>query len=271
MSAEGAPAERRGAGVTGVDGASPTGSEPAELAPSETAGQAVALAALPSGRRAVLSTLKTRGEASAEELAGVLGVTVSAVRQHLAPLEVDGLVAHRDQRKGPGRPLRRYCLTPAAESLWPKRYGQLTNQLLSFIEDAEPSLVELAFERRRQDRVARARHRLEGRSFDDRCRELSAVLDEDGYLASASKVGPGRWEVVEHNCAILDVAQRYGAACASELAFLREAMPDATIERTAHLMAGAHVCAYEISRGPDQVRPVSRTAARSPRRATPAV
>ena len=221
-------------------------SEPVELAPSEHAGRTVALDSLPPGRRAVLSTLKTRGEASAEEVAAVLGVTVSAVRQHLAPLEEHGLVAHRDQRPGPGRPRRRYCLTPAAESLWPKRYGQLTNQLLTFFDDADPDLVDQAFEHRRRVRVDRARVRLEGRSFDDRVRELAAMLDDDGYLASCERVGPGRWRVVEHNCAILDVAERYGAACASELAFLRDALPEADVNRTAHMMAGAHVCAYDI-------------------------
>jgi DeoR family suf operon transcriptional repressor len=223
-----------------------TPSDPVELAPSEHAGLAVGLDNLPPGRRAVLSTLKTTGEASAEDVAAVLGVTVSAVRQHLAPLEEHGLVAHRDERQGPGRPRRRYCLTPAAESLWPKRYGQLANQLLTFIDDADPTLVDLAFEHRRQARVARAGARLEGRSFDDRVRELAAILDDDGYLASCEQVGPGWWRVVEHNCAILDVAERYGAACSSELAFLRDSIPDADVQRTAHMMAGAHICGYDI-------------------------
>jgi len=216
------------------------------MAPTEAAGQTTGLDVLPPGRRSVLSTLKTRGEASAREVAGILGVTVSAVRQHLEPLEAEGLVAHRDERPGPGRPRRRYCLTPAAEALWPKRYGQLTNQLLSFIEDADPALVELAFERRRQGRVARALVRLEGLGFDERCEVLTAILDDDGYLASCTQLEPGRWAVTEHNCAILDVAQRYGTACGTELAFLREVMPGASVERTAHMIAGAHVCAYEI-------------------------
>jgi DeoR family suf operon transcriptional repressor len=223
-------------------------SEAVELAPSEHAGLAVALDNLPPGRRAVLSALKQQGEGSAEEVAAVLGVTVSAVRQHLVPLEENGLVAHRDERPGPGRPRRYYCLAPKAESLWPKRYGQLANQLLTFIDDADPQLVEQAFEHRRQARAERARARLEGRSFDDRVRELASILDDDGYLASCERRGPGVWRVVEHNCAILDVAERYGEACSSELAFLRDALPDADVQRVAHMMAGAHVCAYEIKR-----------------------
>jgi len=217
-----------------------------EMAPSEQAGLAVGLDSLPPGRRAVLSTLKTRGEASADEVAATLGVTVGAVRQHLAPLEEQGLVAHRDERPGPGRPRRRYCLTPAAEALWPKRYGQLTNQLLGFIAEADPRLVDAAFEGRRRERVAAARRRMVGMAFDDRVAELARILDEDGYLATCEPVGPGHWRIVEHNCAILDVAERYGTACASEISFLREALDDAVIERIAHKLAGAHVCAYEI-------------------------
>jgi DeoR family suf operon transcriptional repressor len=226
--------------------AGPRPSESVELAPTEEAGRSVALDALAPGRRAVLSTLKARGEASAEEVADVLGVTVGAVRQHLAPLEAEGLVAHRDERPGPGRPRRRYCLAPAAEALWPKRYGQLANQLLSFMEGADPELVDQAFEQRRQARVARARERLGDQPFAERVRELTTILDEDGYLASWERVAEDCWRVVEHNCAVLDVAQRYRSACSSELSFLQETMPDARIERVAHMMAGAHVCAYEV-------------------------
>ena len=57
---------------------------------------------MPSGRRAVLSRLKARGEATAEQLAADLGMTVGAVRQQLGPLGDAGLVAHRDERAGPG-------------------------------------------------------------------------------------------------------------------------------------------------------------------------
>ncbi len=221
-------------------------SEPVELAPSETAGSGVGLGAMSSGRRALLAAIKQTGEASAEQLAAEVGVTVGAVRQQLASLEAEGLIAHRDERPGPGRPRRRYCLTPAAEALWPKRYGQLANQLLGFVEQDSPDLIERIFERRRGDRVRRATARLQGLSFDDRVRELTRILDEDGYLAECQPGGDGSWLVVEHNCAILDVARRYGAACSSELAFLRAVLPDVAVERTKHKMAGDFVCAYEL-------------------------
>ncbi len=225
-------------------------SEPVELAPAESAGTTVALDAMSAGRRAVVEFIKTAGEAGVNQIAVALGVTIGGVRQHLAALDEEGLIAHRDERAGRGRPRRWYCLTPAAETLWPKRYGQLANQLLGFIEQAEPALVEHAFESRGRDRAERARSRLRGRGFDQRVRELAKILHEDGYLADCEKVGDDGWRIVEHNCAILDVAIRYGAACSSELAFLREAMPDAEIERIRHKMAGDFVCAYSVRSSP---------------------
>ena len=221
-------------------------SEPLELAPTETAGSSVGRSAMSSGRRAVLAALKQAGEASAEQLADAVAVTVGAIRQQLGGLESQGLVAHRDQRPGPGRPRRRYCLTPAAEALWPKRYGQLANQLLGFVEQDNPELIERVFERRGQDRLQRAAARLDRLVFPDQVRELTRILDEDGYVAECQPADDGSWVIIEHNCAILDVATRYGAACSSELAFLRAAMPDASIERIKHKMAGDFVCAYRI-------------------------
>lgn len=215
-------------------------------APAESAGTGIGLGAMPATRRAVVEHLKHAGEATAETVAESLGVTVGAVRQQLAILDASGLIAHRDERTGPGRPRRHYCLTPAAEGLWPKRYGHLTNQLLGFFEQNGPGLVDQAFEQRRRQRVDNARRRLAGKAFAERVRELTAILDEDGYMADCQEAAPGVWLIAEHNCAILDVAARYRIACNSEIAFLREALPDARIERVQHIASGGHMCAYEV-------------------------
>lgn len=223
-------------------------SEPVELAPVEAAGVDAARMGFSAGTRRVLEALKAAGEASAEELAKTVGVTVSAIRQHLRPLEEEGLVAHHDLRPGPGRPRRRYCLAPAAEALWPKRYGLLANQLLGVIGERDPKLIDDAFDRRAQERIDRAGKRLRGLRLEAQVEELARILDEDGYLAECIEVDADHWLVIEHNCAIVDVASKYRRACSSELAFVRAALPEATVERVKHMMAGAHVCAYDIRR-----------------------
>jgi DeoR family transcriptional regulator, suf operon transcriptional repressor len=202
----------------------------------------------------VVTALKAAGEASVEDVARSVGVTLSAVRQQVAALESEGLVAHRDERAGPGRPRRRYCLTPAAEALWPKRYGQLANQLLGFVERDDPDLVKRVFNRRGIDRLRNALVRMDGLSFGERVEELTRILDDDGYLAECERGPDGSWVIVERNCAILDVAARYGAACESELTFIRAAMPGASVDRIKHKMAGDFVCAYRVTPGPGSRR-----------------
>jgi len=206
-----------------------------------------ALAELPATRRELLVNLRKRGEARAEELAEQLGVTVGAVRQHLQGLAAADLVEHREERPGPGRPRHVYRLAPAAEALFPRAYGELTVELLDYIGDEDPELVARAFERRRRARVERTLERLVGLDFDARVAEVTQVLDEDGYLAEVEPLADGGgWQIREHNCAILAVAQRYGHACSAEIAFLREVLPDADVTRVSHILTGAHACAYEV-------------------------
>jgi DeoR family suf operon transcriptional repressor len=202
--------------------------------------------ALSATRRAILLAIKKRGEARADDLAEALAITPSAVRQHLGTLVGEGLVAVRERRGGAGRPKFFYATTPAAEELFPKTYGELTNELLDSIEAEEPAMVDRLFERRRQRRVDRARDRLGGKSFDARVHELARILDEDGYLAGVERAEDGTWLIVEHNCAILGVALRYGQACSSEIGFLRQVMPDADIERLSHMASGDHQCGYSV-------------------------
>jgi DeoR family transcriptional regulator, suf operon transcriptional repressor len=201
---------------------------------------------MPTTRRAILVALKRSGSMSAHDLAALLGITVAAVRQHLVRLEHDGLVAHRRDPEGRGRPSHSYQLTSSAEDLFPKRYGDLTTELLGYLGGPDSPEVTALFEQRRRRRLAGARTRLHRNSLDEQVAELTAILDEDGYLADVERLDDGGWRITEHNCAILSVATGYRQACSSELAFIRDALPEARVERVAHLMDGAHVCAYEV-------------------------
>jgi DeoR family suf operon transcriptional repressor len=205
---------------------------------------------LPTTRRAILNLIKRQGPLDAVAVAEVLALTPAAVRLQLARLEEDGLLVHHDEvpeGAGRGRPRHVYELTSAAEALYPKRYGDLTTELLGYLGGPDASQVDELFEQRRLRRVAGALPRTANLPFDEQVAALTAILDEDGYLAEAEKLPDGSWRITEHNCAILTVAHGFSQACTSELAFIRDALPGATVRRVAHLMDGAHVCAYVVS------------------------
>jgi predicted ArsR family transcriptional regulator len=205
---------------------------------------------LPAGRRAVLYAVRRRGEATAEQVAEQLDITVSGARQHLAALAQDGLVESSELASPEGRRGRRtlvYAATAAADAYFPKAYGELTNELLGYLADTDRELLDALFAKRREARIRNARARLASkRTLRAKVAELSRILDEDGYLASWERVEPGVYRIVEHNCAIWAVAERYGQACTSELDFIRAALDDADVERVQHMVAGARRCAYEI-------------------------
>jgi DeoR family suf operon transcriptional repressor len=212
--------------------------------------RAATLPTLPSGRREVLYAVRRRGEATAEQVAEQLGMTASGARQHLTALVDAGLVDAAElasARPRRGRRTLAYSATAAADGYFPKAYGELTNELLGYLGDTDPALLDDIFAKRREHRIVAAEARLAPkRTLATRVAELTKILDEDGYLATSERVATGVYRIVEHNCAIWAVAQRYGQACTSEIDFIRAVLPGTTVERVQHMVAGARHCAYEI-------------------------
>ena len=218
------------------------------------AGEAVTVPLpLPTGRRAVLFAVRTIGDASVDEVAAQLGITVSGARQHLSALADDGLVAADEHKTVPrtrGRPRLTYHATELADALFPKAYAALTNDLLGYLAEESSETVDRLFARRRDDRITNAQRRLaDRRSLGAKVEELARILDDDGYVATAERIDRDHFRLVEHNCAITEVARRYGQACSSELEFIRAVLPGTRVERSSHIIDGARHCAYDIARG----------------------
>lgn len=205
-------------------------------------------AALSPSRRHVLETLKRHGDATAEELAGTLDISSSAVRQHLAALRSAGLIAARQERGHAGRPADRYHATALTERLFAPA-SDLAVDLLDQLDEEDPALIDRVFERRRRKLVERALVELEGLSLAERVAALADELDAQGYLADFQDVGDGHYLINLHGCAVWAVANRYRQACDAELRFIQDILSDATVQRVTHKTAGAHTCAYEIIAG----------------------
>ncbi len=201
---------------------------------------------LSEARRSVAYALRRRGDATVDDIASALNITVAGARQHLTALADQGLVAtYEEAPAGRGRPRLRYRLTTAADGLFPKAYGELTNELLGYLEDDD--LEALLFTRRRDERIARAENRLGKKPLAERVVELAKILDEDGYMAASEALPDGSFVIAEQNCAIAIVASQHPGACRSEIEFIQAVLPDATVERTSHIVAGDIRCAYRIT------------------------
>jgi DeoR family transcriptional regulator, suf operon transcriptional repressor len=207
---------------------------------------------IPVGRRAVLYAVRRIGDATVEDVAADLGITVSGARQHLSSLAEQGLVEMVEIRDDPprrGRPRLAYHVSDVGDLLFPKAYGALTNELLGYVAESSDDAVDRLFERRRDHRIANAAERLDRhRSLAGKVAELARILDDDGYLASSEQLTRDHFVIVEHNCAIAAVACSYRQACTSELEFIRAVLPEADITRVSHMASGDRRCAYDVRR-----------------------
>ncbi len=123
----------------------------------------------------------------------------------------------------------------------------MTNELLDYVQESDPSLIDEIFARRRQSRIERAQARMSGLGLEDKVAELTRILDEDGYVADHAKRDDGTFLIWENNCAIFSVAVRYGQACGAEIEFIRAVLRGTSVERTSHMVQGAHRCAYVVT------------------------
>jgi predicted ArsR family transcriptional regulator len=206
----------------------------------------------PTLRREILLLLRRLGPSSPDQLAARLGASRTGILQQLRALEAAELVVRRPERHGVGRPRHLYDVTAHAQDLFPSSYEGLAAGLLAAIDAVGgQDLVDQVFAARRGQSADRMRSRMAERlpvdaPLADRVRELAVIQDEQGYLAQA-EIGPdGTIRLVEHNCAIFQVARGTACACDAELALFGEVL-DAEIVRDSHIATGDRCCTYRIS------------------------
>ncbi len=201
-------------------------------------------------------------------LSASLGISRTAVLQHLRSLAAAGLVARVAVRHGVGRPRHVYDLTSAAQVAFPSNYLGLSRGLLDAVDAiGGRQLVERAFQTRRATLATELRDRLARKGLRDapladRARELAVFQDEQGYQAECSREIPladpseplpaardGVIRMREHNCAILEIARETPAACRAEVQLFRDVL-GARVVRETHIAAGARCCTYRIEERP---------------------
>ncbi|MGA8921752.1 MAG: helix-turn-helix domain-containing protein [Candidatus Dormiibacterota bacterium] len=166
-----------------------------------------------STRMEVLELLRRKRRCSAETIASDLGVTPNAVRQHLTNLERDGFVVSHPERSGRGRPALLFSLTERADSVFPKRYGQLATMVLQEVQEmGGPGALDEVFARVAERHARGIEHELEGLDFDEKLHRVVAWIGRAGTLAEQSDTPEGV-KVTIHNCPFRNTALKFPQVC----------------------------------------------------------
>ena len=197
----------------------------------------------PTQRRMLEYLLHEPQGLSVERLTADLAVTPSAVRQHLARLERDGLVERARQQPTRGRPEQLYALTLRGREIFPRRYRHLAEGLIAEIGET--------IGQRKLEGVMR---RMGKRAGDDLATDeggraslasTAAAMRGLGYEAEMNADDPS--EIVAYNCVFHRLAERFPAVCQFDLAFLESATGD-RVEHRECMVRGGKACRFGFKR-----------------------
>lgn len=200
-------------------------------------------------RGALLVELKRAHRLTAKELAARLNLSLNAVRHHLKELEAESLVEYERQHQGVGAPAYAYRLSSRGQGLFPRRYESTLTELLDYVVRREGRASAVAvLEARYEALTLRLQNQLVGATAPEKMAAVTQLLSDEGYMAEGTASLSGHGTLIEHNCAIQAVAERFPEICAAEARFLAATL-GAEVDRREHILSGCSACEYRVRFG----------------------
>jgi predicted ArsR family transcriptional regulator len=203
----------------------------------------------PEGTKYAILQMLLREELRPSDLARRLGVTATAVRQHLATLATMGLVERRRVPVGPSRPPEIYRLSVEGRRTFPKRYDLLLSGLIEVLLEQSGKARALEAVAAAARKLAETVPALGDGSERDRWTRLLAWLDQE-FAWEADAVGmdgaPARLTI--HQCPFQDVSTRHPDVCGTFFSTLIAAVQPGTALTHAPNAPGEACCSFALSR-----------------------
>lgn len=191
--------------------------------------------------------LKYKTGQTVEELSSRLEITRNAVRQHLAALGNDGLVARGLTRPSGGRPEQLYMLTEKGKELFPRQYSWFSELVIESLRE-EVGAVGL---RKRLDAMgSRVAARLRGqypklKSRREKVAKLSEIMGQLGYRTGDEGAAGDALAIEADNCVFHDLALRNPDVCQFDLALL-SGFTDSRVDHEECMAKGGHICRFRF-------------------------
>jgi predicted ArsR family transcriptional regulator len=217
--------------------------------------QEVALKNLHDNQRKILEHLLSRHDgASLDELAAHLGVTRTAVQQHVLKLIDLGYLSYSDEKGSVGRPRRRYLISDEGINVFPKKYSWLANAILAQLAQKLGPGGSKAFMKELAVVVADS---LEGQvgaadSPTLRLKRITALMNDLGYRAVQKQGDTPREAVIEAvNCVYHSVAKVHPELCQFDVSLI-EKVSGMDVRLESCIAKGGSVCRFCITKKPGE-------------------
>lgn len=192
--------------------------------------------------------LEQKGGMTVDELAETVGISRTAVNQHLLALECDGYIRKDSVRKTGGRPGRVYVLTDEGANLFPKKYSWFSRLLMQTLRDemGEERLAAYMYNlgvRTSADAIPR----LVGKNRAERVAEIVKIMNEAGFAARAVPAeGKDRFPRIQcTNCVYHDLSKDFPEVCRFDIGFLSGLM-GAEVDHQECMQRGGEACRFRF-------------------------
>jgi DeoR family suf operon transcriptional repressor len=192
--------------------------------------------------------LERKSGATLDELTKAVGLSRTAVNQHLISLEADGHICKAAPRKTGGRPQHVYVLTESGANLFPKQYSWFSKMLIQTLRQqvGEEKVSQYMYDLGVQ-LSAGLIPRLVGMNRTERINEIVKIMNETGFVART--VAPGDSEKLPRveckNCVYHDLSKDYPEVCRFDIGFLAGLM-GAEVEHQSCMQRGGEACRFKF-------------------------
>jgi predicted ArsR family transcriptional regulator len=192
--------------------------------------------------------LENRSGVTVDELIASVGLSRTAINQHLMTLEGAGYVRKGTPRKSGGRPQQVYLLTEEGANLFPKQYSWFSKLLIQTLRE---QLGEEKVSQYMYDLGVRLSAnlipRLVGKNRSERITELVKIMNETGFVAKMiAPEGSDKLARVEcKNCVYHDLSKDYPEVCRFDIGFL-SGLTGAEIEHQSCMQRGGNACRFRF-------------------------
>lgn len=194
----------------------------------------------------ILEFLKRRGSASIKELEDLLGVTTTAVRQHLNTLLGEGYVERKRVNAGVGRPHHVYIPTVKVNELFACHCDDLALTLLEEVFDQEGPERAAQLLDRVGDRLAkRYAGSVRSNLLRERVEEMAGVLNKIGVLTDINMEDENTFVLKTYNCPYHELAQEYRDVCEMDANLMRKVL-GADVNLSSCIMDGHGGCSFVV-------------------------
>ena len=201
-----------------------------------------------STRGKIVGALRSRGAASAFDLASEFALSPNAIRQQLVILERDGLVTGKSVRRGKTKPTHEYTLTGQADRYFPQAYDRMLSAVLREIRTLHgDSAVATVFDGIAKRQVDKLTPVLEGKTTLERLEVIADTIRASGVSVEVEEHGD-TIVLREHNCPYANVVDEHPECCTVIHTMLDETISPEIVQ-TQSLATGGTECRFEVASG----------------------